>query len=138
MTAGTVSQPGGVGTALIVSGSHTYADSSVNGGTGMYSIQVFIVDVGGSRLTVSNMASVADNPIVLTGQLNPASDSGLSTGTPDVTNVNQPNFFGTSEPLSHVTCLATPLAAGGVASVIGTVQAGSDGSWSVTSELAAG
>ena len=34
MTAGTVSQPGGVGTAYIVSGSHTYADSGVNGGTG--------------------------------------------------------------------------------------------------------
>ena len=33
MTAGTVSQPGGVGTAFIVSGSHTYADSGVNGGT---------------------------------------------------------------------------------------------------------
>ena len=29
MTAGTVSQPGGVGTAFIVSGSHTYADSGV-------------------------------------------------------------------------------------------------------------
>ena len=31
MTAGTLSQPGGVGTAYIVSGSHTYADSGVNG-----------------------------------------------------------------------------------------------------------
>ena len=51
MTAGTVSQPGGVGTAFIVSGSHTYADSGVNGGTGTYAIQVFVLDDGGSRLT---------------------------------------------------------------------------------------
>ena len=42
LTAGTVSQPGGVGTAFIVSGSHTYADSGVNGGTGTYPIQVFV------------------------------------------------------------------------------------------------
>ncbi len=96
MTAGTLSQPGGVGTAFIVSGSYTYADSGVNGGTGHYAIQVFVSDVGGSRLTVSNRANVADNPIVLTGQLNPASDSGLFTGTPDVTDVQQPDFFGSS------------------------------------------
>ena len=34
LTAGTISQPGGVGTAYIVSGSHTYADSGVTTGTG--------------------------------------------------------------------------------------------------------
>ena len=33
-------------------------------------------------------------------QLNPKSDSGLSTGTVDTTNVTQPDFFGTSEPFS--------------------------------------
>ena len=102
MTAGTISQPGGVGTAYIVSGSHTYADSGVTPArqSGTYPIQVFVVDDGGSRLTVDNTANVADNSIVLTGQLNPAIDSGLSTGTADVTNVTQPDFFGTSEPLS--------------------------------------
>ena len=36
MTAGTISQPGGAGTAFIVSGSHTYADAGVNGGAGTY------------------------------------------------------------------------------------------------------
>ena len=66
MTAGTVSQPGGLGTAFIVSGSHTYAASGVTTGTGTsgtYPIQVFVIDVGGSRLTVDNTATVADIPI---------------------------------------------------------------------------
>ncbi len=81
--------------------------SGVNGGTGHYTIQVFVTDVGGSKLTVVNTANVADIPIVLTGILNPASDSGLSNGTADVTNVTQPDFFGSSQPFSHVTLSAT-------------------------------
>ena len=100
MTAGVISQPGGPGTAYIVSGSHTYADSGQTTGTGdigLYTIQVFVVDDGGSKLTITNTANVADNSIPLTGSLNPASDSGLFTGTPDTTNVTQPNFTGTSE-----------------------------------------
>jgi hypothetical protein len=132
LTAGTVTQPGGVGTAFIVSGKHTYATSGVNGGTGTYTIQVFVQDVGGSRLTVVNTANVADIPIVLTGELNPTSDSGLSTGTVDTTNVTQPDFFGKSEPLSTVTLSAT-LLPGGTPFVIGQVAAGSDGSWNITS-----
>jgi len=134
-TAGVISQPGAVGTAYVVSGSHTYADSGVNGGTGTYKIQVFVVDDDGSILTVNNTASVADNPIVLTGILNPKSDSGLSTGTPDVTKVKQPDFFGTSEPFSHVSLFAG-LLPGGAPVLIGTVQAGSDGSWNIKSGTA--
>jgi hypothetical protein len=124
-TAGTVSQPGGVGTAFIVSGVHTYADSGVNGGAGSYTIQVFVQDVDGARLNLTNTATVADNPIVLTGRLNPASDSGKFNND-GITNVTEPNFFGTSEPFSHVALFAngTP---------IGQAQAGSDGSWSITS-----
>ncbi len=102
MTAGMISQPSGPGAAYIVSGSHTYADSGQTTGTGdirLYTIQVFVVDDGGSKLTITNTANVADNSIPLTGSLNPASDSGLSTGTPDTTNVTQPNFTGTSKAL---------------------------------------
>ena len=138
MTAGTVTQPGGVGTPFFVSGSHTYADSGVTTGTGnsgTYAIQVFVQDVGGSRVTVTNTATVADNSIALTGALNPASDSGLSTGTVDVTNVVQPNFTGTSEPLSTVTLSATLLPAG-TPFIIGQVEAGSNGSWTITSDVA--
>ncbi len=137
MTAGTVSQPGGVGTAYLVSGSHTYADSGVTTGTGnsgTYAIQVFVTDDGGSRLTVDNTATVADNSITLTGVLNPATDSGLSTGTPDVTNVKQPDFFGTSEPLSSVTLSATLLPSG-TPFIIGQVESGSDGSWNIQSDI---
>jgi hypothetical protein len=57
--------------------------------------------------------------------LNPASDSGKSHSD-GITNVAQPNFYGMSEPFSHVVLFAngTP---------IGKTQAGSDGSWSITS-----
>ena len=132
LTAGVISQPLGVGMAYIVSGFHTYADSGVNGGAGDFTIQVFVVDDGGSILTVDNTADVADNPIVLTGALNPQFDSGLSTGTVSTTNFKQPDFLGTSEPFSHVTLFATALPVGPPVQ-IGQVQAGSDGSWNIES-----
>ena len=135
MTAGTVSQPGGVGTAFVVNGSHVYADAGVNGGVGTYAIQVFIVDEGGSRLLVTNTANVADIPIALTGILNPATDTGLSTGTINVTSVKQPDFFGNSEPLSHITLFAT-LLPGGAPVQIGQGAAGSDGTWNIESRIA--
>ena len=137
MTAGTISQPGGVGTAYVVSGMHTYADSNDTtgtGNTGTFPIQVFIVDDDGARLLVDNTANVKDNSITLTGVLNPASDSGLSTGTPDVTNVRQPNFTGKSEPLSNVT-LSASLLPSGTPFIIGQVEAGSDGSWNIQSDI---
>jgi hypothetical protein len=137
MTAGTISQPGGVGTAFIVSGAHIYADAGVNGGVGTYGIQVFIQDEGGARVTVTNTANVLDRPILLTGILNPRSDSGLSTGTPDDTNDNQPDFFGNAEPLSHITLYATLLPSG-LEVPIGTGTAGADGSWNVESRIALG
>ncbi len=137
ITAGTISQPGGPNTPYIVSGKHTYAASGVTTGTGTsgtYPIQVFVVDSGGSRLTVDNVATVADVSIPLAGTLNPATDSGLSTGTPDVTNVKQPDFFGTSQDLSTVTLSAT-LLPGGTPFIIGQVEAGSDGSWNIQSDI---
>jgi hypothetical protein len=122
---GTISQPGGVGTAFVVSGAHTYADSGVNGGTGSYLIQVLIQDVDGARLTVTNTATVADKAITLTGQLDTASDSGKFNNDA-ITNVTEPVFHGTSEPFSHVALFANGTS-------IGQVQAGSDGSWTITS-----
>jgi hypothetical protein len=135
-SAGTVSQAGGVGTAFTISGSHTYADSGVNGGVGVYPLTVYIVDVDGSRLTIANTVNVADNAITLTGQLNPSSDSGLSNGVTNVTNVKQPDFFGTSEAYSHVRLFATSTVAGSTPVPIGTVQAGSDGLWNISSTVA--
>jgi uncharacterized repeat protein (TIGR01451 family) len=127
-TAGTVAAGASAGT-YIVSGAHTYADSGVNGGSGTFHIQVFVTDIGGTSLTVPNTAAVADKPIVLTGVLNPSSDSGLFNNDA-ITNVTQPNFYGTSEPFSHVVLFAngTP---------IGRGQADNSGAWSVTSNLLA-
>ena len=126
--------PGPSGT-FQVNGSHTYAASGVNGGTGIFTIQVFVTDVDGSKLTVPNTALVADRPITLTGILNPASDSGKSSSD-DITDVSQPNFYGSSAPFSTVTLYETPIA-GGTAVKIGQVEAQSDGSWSVTSNVLA-
>ncbi len=130
-SAGTVTQPGGVGTAFDVTGSHTYADA---GSTGTYPITVYIQDVGGSALTVTNTAHVTDNPIVLTGSVNLATVSGQSTGTLDATNNNQPDFTGTSQAFSWVTLTATPT--GGTPMVIGTTQAQGNGAWNIASTVA--
>ncbi len=132
-TTGTV-VPGPSGT-FEVDGSHTYASSGVNGGTGIFTIEAFISDVGGSKLTVPNTALVADIAITLTGILNPASDSGESNSD-SITNVSQPNFYGSSAPFSTVTLYETPIA-GGTAVKIGQVEAQSDGSWSVASNVLA-
>ena len=59
-----------------VNGSHTYADSGVNGGVGIFTIQTLITDVGGAKLIVPNTALVADTPVIVTGIVNPASLSG--------------------------------------------------------------
>ena len=95
---------------------------------------MFIQDDDGSRLTIDNTATVADIPIALTGILNPTSDSGLSTGTPNVTKVVQPDFFGKSERLSDVTLFATTLGAAPLTFQIGQAEAGSDGSWNIQSQ----
>ena len=120
-----------------MTGSHTYATSGVNGGVGTYTVQTLISDVGGSKLTVTNTASVTDNPITVNGILNPASDTGKSDHD-DITNDTQPNFYGTvlvagtstPEPYAHVTLFANGV-------VVGSVQAGSAGGWSITSNLLA-
>ncbi|MDB5351015.1 MAG: hypothetical protein JWN86_2262 [Planctomycetota bacterium] len=127
---GTISQPGGAGSAFLVTGTHTYADAGVDGGVGHFPIIVYVTDQGGSTLTVANTANVADVAITLAGILNPASDSGQSH-TDAITNVNQPNFYGTSEPFSHIVLFATPTT-GGTPVQIGQTTAGGDGSWSIT------
>ncbi|HKM55193.1 MAG TPA: Ig-like domain-containing protein, partial [Isosphaeraceae bacterium] len=142
-SAGTVTQPAGIpGTPFDVSGSHTYADA---GTTGTYNIQVFVTDVGGSKLTIPNVAIVIDNPISVRGQLNPASDSG-KYDYDDITNVRQPDFYGTvlatlpsgattPEGYADVSLYATNLATG-VVTPIGAVQAGSHGGWNIRSTVA--
>ena len=134
-TTGTISQPGGVGTAFLVSGTHNYADAGVNGGIGHYPITVSVHDMGGSTLTIANTADVADVPLTVTGMLDPASDSGISD-TDDITNVVQPTFLGTTnQPDATVTLYAT--ASGNSTPVlIGQGVSNANDAWDITSNQA--
>jgi hypothetical protein len=49
-----LTQPGGVGTPFVVNGTHTYAEE------GPYTIKVSITDNGGSKVTATSTATVAD------------------------------------------------------------------------------
>jgi hypothetical protein len=61
---GTVSQPGGLGSQFVASGTHTYAQ------VGISQIQVNIFDVGGSQVSATSTVSIGDAPIHLsTGSL---------------------------------------------------------------------
>ena len=59
---GTISEPGGPGTAFIVSGSHTYGEAGAYGSTMHDPIFIFVHDVGGSSLTIVNTANLAYVP----------------------------------------------------------------------------
>jgi hypothetical protein len=134
-SAGTISQPGGPGTAFIVSGTHTYADAGVNGGIGHFPITVNVHDQDGLTLAISNTADVADVPLVVSGRLNPASDSGESNSD-DITNVVQPNFLGTTnQPGATVTLFAQ--ATGSLTPVvIGLGVSNANDAWSITANQA--
>ena len=134
-SAGTVSQPGGPGTAFLVSGTHTYADAGVNGGIGHYPITVNVLNQNGLTLSIANTANVADVPLTVTGKLNPASNSGISNSA-DITDVVEPNFIGTTDqPDARVTLYA--LAAGSATPiVIGQGVSNADDSWSITANQA--
>src|SRR5262249_49976418 len=109
------------------------AGAGVTAGTGAcghFAIAVHVDDAGGSSLNVTNTANVEDQSIALSGQLNPASDTGVSD-LDAITKVNQPNFYGKSEPFSDVSLFATP-SGGGPSVLIGQAEAGRAGSWSIT------
>lgn len=72
---------------------------------------------------------------MLTGILNPTSDSGKNN-LDAITNVTRPNFYGTSQAFSNVTLFEAPTG-GGTPVKIGATEAGSNGAWSITSNLLA-
>ena len=144
-SAGTIAAVTSGGTTVYqVSGSHTYADSIPLGkpGSGVpgpqngtYPITVYVTDIGGAAVNLTNTASVADVALTLAGQLDPASDSGVSN-TDGITNVTQPRFFGTtSERDAKVFVYATPT--GSVTrTLLGQTESDSNGAWSLTSGIA--
>ena len=127
---GTIVPTGTPGVYQVV-GSHVYANLGNNIGgtpgnpTGTFTIAVVVHDDGGSNLTITNPATLTEVPIVVTGQLNPSSDTGKFHND-GVTNHNQPNFFGTTEPFAHVRLFAN-------GTLVGRTEALSDGSWNITS-----
>src|SRR4029077_18954643 len=82
-TAGTVTQPGGVGTAFIVSGSHTYAEE------GSYTVTISITDKGGSTKSTTATATVADAALTATGTAVGATEGNSFSG--QVTNFTDAN-----------------------------------------------
>jgi hypothetical protein len=59
-TAAVISQPGGIGTAFIVSGSHTYLED------GSYLLQITVTDKGGSTASAGPAAAIADAGLTVT------------------------------------------------------------------------
>jgi hypothetical protein len=134
-TSGAITQPGGIGTPFDVVGTHTYASAGVNGGIGHFPITVDVHDIGGSTVTVTNTADVADVPLIVSGRLNPASDSGASNSD-DITKVVEPNFVGnTNQPSATVTLFAQSLS-GGSPFIIGQGVSNTNDAWSITSDQA--
>jgi hypothetical protein len=125
VTSGTITISPTTPGLFVVSGTHQYAPSSIP-----YQATVTIKDVGGSTATaISSITAFV--PLSVTGKLNPASDSGVSSSDA-ITNVVQPNFIGTtSQPDATVTLYAQPLP-GGASFAIGQVESDSSGTWSIT------
>jgi hypothetical protein len=127
---GTVTQPGGPGTQFIVTGSQNYVDPFVNGiPSAKFPISVTVKDVGGMQTSLANTANVTIDPIAVSGQLNPATDTGVSN-TDAITKDPQPGFFGTTEPYANVQILAAPSGTSNFTS-IGQVQANGGGAWNL-------
>jgi hypothetical protein len=94
-TAGTITQPGGVGTAFVVKGSHTYAEESAS-----RTITVSITDVGGSTASASSTAVVADAAVTATGGFTVTGTEGSDTGSQTVATFTDTN---PAAPLSDFT-----------------------------------
>jgi hypothetical protein len=112
-----------------VRGSHVYQES------GTYTVRITVGTLDNPGLAVfSRTIAVADVPIVLTGRLDPASDSGISNSD-GITFVRQPTFLGMSEDLSRVT-LSAQNVLGGPALSLGGTTADPSGFWQITSGVA--
>ena len=106
-SAGTLSQPGGTGTAFVVSGTHTYASN------GTYPISVSVTDAGSSTLSIAN--TVKDFDAVITCTSSPCSgtakSSSQSTGAStssnsgtillDLNNTPSVGAFSCGDPFRH-------------------------------------
>jgi hypothetical protein len=83
-SAGTITQPGGVGTAFVVTSSHTYAEE------GSFTITVSITDVGGSTVSAMSAASVADATVLAKGGFNFTGTETVDTGNQTLATFEDP------------------------------------------------
>ncbi len=112
-----------------VIGSHTYLSlPSGVGANDLVSIQV--TDRSGTTLSIGNSIAVSASQIMLTGQLNPASDTGVSS-LDAITRDVQPSFFGQTGPDASVSLYAQGV--GGPAILMGQTVSSATGAWSITS-----
>src|SRR5439155_336350 len=116
-TTGTVTQPGGAGTAFIVSGSHTYVEE------GSYTITISITDKGGSTKSATATATVADAALTATGGFTVSATEGADSGSQTVATFTDAN---PAAPLSDFS--ATIDWGDGTATTAGTItQSGGTG-----------
>jgi hypothetical protein len=114
---------------ISVVGSHTYASS------GAYQVQFTIGDAGVPNLVnTTTTLSVAAVPLVLTGHLNPSSDTGVSNQD-GITKDTTPSYQGTATPQATIQVFAMP-SGGSTPIQIGQTQAGASGAWSAAATVA--
>lgn len=116
-----------------VLGTHTYADSGVNGGSGPFHITIHVLDKGGAGLVLGNTVNVADRVLTVNGFLSQSSDSGESH-TDGITNVATPRFFGVASEAGATVTLYAQATGGGPLTVIGTGTADASRAWKITSQ----
>ena len=138
---GVVTLSGGVFT---VSGSHSYIQSAPLGTvgpvppTGNYGLKVYVTDAGGATLNLANIAVVADQPLTVSGQIDPSSNSSGIAVSP-ITNIVQPTFIGSaSEPYAKINLFAVQITStgNGPLTLVGQGQANISGAWAVTTSMA--
>ena len=94
LVAATISQPGGTGTAYIVSGSHTYLSP------GVFTTSVNVMDVGGSTVALGGQDTVTDLPV--SGSVSNFIAVATAAGTMTLATITDPNPFAAASSLTAV------------------------------------
>lgn len=145
---GRVVQPEGPGTPLLVLGSHAYASarSPANRWSadiplpgpqtvdGTYQVRIHVQSVHGATVALSNTITVLDREVVVTGQLDPASDSGVSNSD-GITNINRPRFFGFASEVGATVFLYATAWEGGPTLIGRTTADAPNGAWGLTPDF---